>query len=257
MNVIKLYGGLGNQMFQYALGRHMYRLHAHPVEFDKSWFKTPQDPVRPYRLGKFYTHVPSGLFRAQKTVREDRSLYYKFSPEIIELHDVNLFGYWQHHKYIEPVLDILRDEFYVKKSEYTSTFAELRARIICNESTAVHVRRGDYVSVNGHHLLPLEYYEEALQYTKGRIYVFSDDIAWCKEHFKDAIFVEEADYLSFELMRLCHHKIIANSTFSWWTAMLGGHKVGVTVAPKKWRESPEEQRRIDEEEMCPKDWIRC
>jgi len=257
MNVIKLYGGLGNQMFQYALGLHMHYAYLSPVEFDGSWFNKPQDPPRPYGLNKFHTNVSFGLFRAQKTIREDRSLYYKFDAGIPQMKDVNLFGYWQHHKYVEPVLEILSKEFYVKKSEYTSTFAELRAQIICNESTALHVRRGDYVSVNGHHLLPLEYYKEALTHTKGRVYIFSDDIPWCKENFKDAVFVEEEDYLSFELMRLCNYKIIANSTFSWWAAVLGGSRDEITVAPKKWREDPEEQRRIDQEEMCPKNWIRC
>lgn len=255
MNVIKLYGGLGNQMFQYALGVHMSNVYKTDVIFDKSWFKREQDPPRPYRLDKFFTHVRAGLFLAQKTIHEDRSHYYKYNEAILTMKEANIFGYWQHHKYIEPILPILKEEFCLKQTEYTSTFTELRAMIICNESTALHVRRGDYVSINGHHLLPLDYYKEALTYTKGKVYIFSDDLFWCKENFTNAIFVDESDYHSIELMKLCKHKIIANSTFSWWAAMLS-KSTGVVVAPKKWREDPEEQRRIDEEGMCPEHWIR-
>jgi hypothetical protein len=96
------------------------------------------------------------------------------------------------------------------------------------------VRRGDYLGHNGlFTILPLAYYVEAMAITQGPYIVFSDDIAWCRTHLPgDCIFMEHnRNHEDLFLMAACDEHIIANSSFSWWGAWLGG---GRAVLPRKW-----------------------
>lgn len=86
-------------------------------------------------------------------------------------------------------------------------------------SVSLHVRRGDYLTYVDHHPPVTKYYcEDALDYVGDydNLFIFSDDIKWCKENlkFKNITFIEEEDYLSLYLMSQCNHNIIANSSFS-------------------------------------------
>jgi hypothetical protein len=94
--------------------------------------------------------------------------------------------------------------------------------------TAVHVRRGDYLSDRSHRPCPLGYYEQAIELIQAQapstqFVVFSDDIAWCRQHLTlpGAYYVTgNPDWLDLALMSHCEHHICANSTFSWWGAFL-------------------------------------
>jgi hypothetical protein len=105
-----------------------------------------------------------------------------------------------------------------------------------------------------------EYYARALdflnaQFSDLRFFVFSNDIPWCKENLPilDAVYVNhnsgKDSFKDMQLMSLCKHHIIANSSFSWWGAYLSQEK-GVTIAPKKWKNNMEGTR-----DLIPKDWI--
>ena len=84
----------------------------------------------------------------------------------------------------------------------------------------------------------MEYYNKAIEYigVNEKYYVFSDDIKWCKENFKDSrfTFIEEKDIIELFMMSLCKKNIIANSSFSWWAAYLNKNKFKKIVAPQKW-----------------------
>ena len=114
---------------------------------------------------------------------------------------------------------------------------------------AVHVRHGDYLSPqnrNTYVCLPFNYYQKAISYLEEKIenltiYVFSDDINWCKQQFqftKNVVFIDESisnsAQVDFELMRNCKHFVIANSTFSWWPAWLAANHDKIVIAPKTW-----------------------
>lgn len=97
--------------------------------------------------------------------------------------------------------------------------------------TAVHVRRGDYLSPEG--LLrpaPTEYYALAVEQVLARdpstqFVVFSDDLDWCRQSLglSDTVYASSnPDWLDLTLMTRCEHHICANSTFSWWGAFLSG-----------------------------------
>lgn len=123
----------------------------------------------------------------------------------------------------------------------------------CKNPISVHIRRGDYVSIpkiaNIHRLLPLSYYEGATQKMlehnpDAHFFISSDDIEWAKENFPEDRLVtfvsspEIPDYEELILMSLCRHHIIANSTFSWWSAWLNQNPQKVVIAPKQWFNDP-------------------
>ena len=258
MNVIKIYGGLGNQMFQYALGLGMKK-YGTKVIYENSWGSQPQNPPRPYALDKYGLNLEIGSFLNQPTLHEK-----EFLPNILKMDNTNFYGYWQYLSYYEKIWDQLRDIFQVSEQYYTEEYLKIKERITKSNSLSIHVRRGDYVTVKGHIVLPFSYYMEAIGFTTEaeEIFIFSDDIPWCKEKFKVSYFevpitfVDIEEYLAMELMRLCKHNIIANSTFSWWSAMLSSNTNQIVVAPKIWRVKPEEQLKMEDGSFLPFNWIR-
>lgn len=253
MNIIRIYGGLGNQFFQYALGK-LQEYNGIEVEYDISFLrreKHPNELRREFTLDKFGVKIKRGYFKRQHTVRE-----YSFKLESLKAKHCNFFGYWQYPEMYTSIIPVLKKEFCVLPEFYTPGYLELKAKILSEESVSLHVRRGDYCSNTGFNVLPIEYYTEALKHVKGTVYVFSDDILWCKENFKDVVFVEMKDYLEFELMKLCTHNIIANSTFSWWAAYLGDNPNKIVVAPKQWRTREEDQDHFMENFVLPERWVK-
>jgi len=243
MNVIKLYGGLGNQMFQYAFGRTM-EFNGIQVKYDLSWFYDHSRQVhpkkwdkfpRPYRLDKFNTNVKEGSILNQNSIKERR-----VDLNLLKIDGCTFQGYWSSFKYSEAILDVLRHDFTLKDTSYTEEFIRLKKIITSTNSVSLHVRRGDYIGRNGFQILPLKYYFEALLKVKGDLFIFSDDIPWCKQYFKEdyfsrkITFIDLEDYLSFELMKFCKHNIIANSTFSRWAAYLNNNPEKIVIAPSGW-----------------------
>ena len=260
MNVIKLYGGLGNQFYQYAFGRTMEKL-GKQVAFEVSFYQKQQNPPRPFGLNKFRikSFETSSFIPNNTMIHEPQKLFYSGDKKFLELDNVNMFGYWQNNMYFETIFPELVEEFRLKKEYYTAPFLEVKEWIMASEdSISIHVRRGDYIAINGHHNLSIEYYHEALKRVPdGRFFIFSDDIPWCQQNFTgNVVFVDLNEYLSFELMRLCKHNIIANSTFSWWAATLNPNPNKIVVAPIKWRESEEEQTNLNNSKTVPDNWIR-
>jgi hypothetical protein len=134
--------------------------------------------------------------------------------------------------------------------------ASLAQNIQATKAVCVHVRRGDYLTPKGQFLgfVGTDYYERAIALLKTKIdaphfYVFSDDIDWCKQSLRfdsPHTFVETGENgedtteQDFQLMTLCRHFIIANSTFSWWAAWKGTRGTDDFVtAPHRWFSGPQ------------------
>ena len=255
MNVIKIYGGLGNQLFQYAFGKTL-EAYGGTVAYDVSWYlnKDLQYP-RPYRLGKFNTNLSGSCLLKQSTIKEDG-----FMTSFQISNSYNYIGYWQSPKYHEKTYKLLQSEFCVKEELYTQSFLELKEKINNTMSISVHVRHGDFLSHKSHYVVPLCYYEKALNVIRVlqkdiEIFVFSDDLKWCKQNFnmKKTTFVHLPDYLEFELMKLCKFKVIANSTFSWWPAYLGS---GMVITPQQWWVIEENNKLMNEKGLLLNNWIK-
>jgi hypothetical protein len=256
MNTIRVCGGLGNQLFQYAFGR-FQKSRGIRVNYDVSWYETSQNPIRPLLLNKF--NIDLGEFRRLKYVRSIRERGFDLR-RIIDI-GFKYNGYWQSPLYHKGIYQILKEEIKVKEEHYTESFLELKKEIEKTNSVSLHVRRGDYLNNPNHLVLPLEYYMKALRVISVicsdiKIFVFSDDIEWCKLNFSNATFVEINPYLELELMSLCKHNIISNSTFSWWAAYLNSNPDKKVIAPKRWVVKNVDQELIEKKKLILNDWIK-
>ena len=252
MNVIRLMGGIGNQMFQYAFGR-VFQKHGHEVAYDMSWYTIKQTYPRPFRLDKFNVKMNFSPFIPDHPTMPGGEE--KYNPSIFNLDNHNFEGYWQHLRYYINIHDELKKELTLKEEVHTNEFMLLKEQILNSESISVHVRRGDYLKLWP--IMGVKYYADAISRIEGDLFIFSDDMQWCRKAFLEKnlrckiIFVELQDYLAFELMRLCKHKILGNSTFSWWAAFL--EDSGTVICPKGWLGFKNTK---DEDLRYPGKWIR-
>ena len=130
---------------------------------------------------------------------------------------------------------------------------------IDENNISIHIRRTDYVTSNGYHpVQSIEYYKQAIEIIGDydNIFVFSDDINWCKENLKfdNMIFVDGNDDVEdMWLMSICNHNVIANSSFSWWGAWLNNNPDKKVIAPNNWFGS---QTNLNTNDLIPNTWIK-
>lgn len=288
MIIVKVIGGLGNQLFQYALGRTIAHKNNTVLKIDITSFKTynrkyaldnfniienfaTEEEIRHLKYSNRLKHLAYKLTKSSK-------LFYKqsFINELDFAFDQNIFkspsnvyleGYWQSEKYFKEAGDIIRNEFTIK-SKAEGINKEIAEEINSCEAVSVHVRRGDYVTnleTNKFHgLCSLEYYKEALNKITSCIenphfFVFSDDPKWAQDNLNfdyPSRFIThngtEKNYEDLRLMSLCKHNIIANSSFSWWGAWLNKNLDKMVVAPRKWFNNTS----VDTSDLIPENWIK-
>jgi hypothetical protein len=265
-------GGLGNQMFQYATARRLALRYRCPLVLDHYWFDHPRigETARPLELTRYPVEMrlASPLeMRMWSPIRSRWGRY--FSPlmpmKVLREHGygVNrsvlsaqsnsyLLGFWQSESYFADIRKQLLLELTPKipPSPLDQVVIAHMRRI---SSISVHVRRGDYVTLESaskyHGLCTLEYYSKAIEYIGQRVeepylFVFSDDPEWARNNLQFQFPTEYVDHNSSDtafqdlrLMSHCKHHIIANSSFSWWGAWLSDSPNQVVVAPAKWYNS--------------------
>jgi hypothetical protein len=176
--------------------------------------------------------------------------HFHYWPEINQVpRDCYLAGYWQSEQYFREAAPAIHADF-TFKSLPANRNAELAEQIGQVNAVSLHVRRGDYVNNPKtnvvHGVCSLDYYRDAVRHVASRVenpyfFIFSDDMAWVKEHLKMDLPCQYVDhncgaesYNDMRLMSLCRHHIIANSSFSWWGAWLNRNPDKIVVAPKKW-----------------------
>jgi Glycosyl transferase family 11 len=176
-----------------------------------------------------------------------------------------LMGNWQSERYFAQVADTIRADFSFKAlpSGRNAVLAELIGN---TTAVSLHVRRGDIASnpasLAVHGLCSLEYYRQAIDYVATRLakpefVIFSDDMAWVRENLHVDYSCHYVDhnkglesYNDMRLMSLCHHHIIANSSFSWWGAWLNPNRAKIVVAPQRWFAA-----NYDSSDIVPSSWI--
>ena len=238
MKIVRFCGGLGNQFYQYAFGKVL----GEETIFNNEWYKEIREPERPFELTKFNVDCTLTTRAVPTSVWESKVKAFgpRWKQKVAAL-EGTYKGYWQHPLYYLDVLPRLKKEFILKPEFYTEEFLMYKKQIEETESVAVHIRRGDYVTKNACWTLPFSYYLEAIQKTKGDLFIFSDTLDWCKDLFKEEYlnrkitFVDLEPCHSFELIRICKTKIIANSTFSFWAALINENETDMVIAPKHWR----------------------
>jgi hypothetical protein len=180
---------------------------------------------------------------------------------------VYLTGYWQSEKYFFNIKENIHSVFSTKIQNSPENI-KMANHIADLNAVSLHVRRGDMVSnplvVASHGSAGLDYYYAAMKLIENRVrnphyFVFSDDLDWCESNIKSDFPLTFVDcntglnsYLDIQLMRLCKHQIIPNSTFSWWGAWLNTSKDKIVIAPKKW--FPTNDKNTND--LIPESWIR-
>ncbi len=271
MIIIQLKGGLGNQMFQYALYRELiHRGRTVKIDdetgfindklripvldrFGVEYEKATRDEV--VKMTDSRMDIFSRIRRkitGRKTYRIDEQEGI-FDPRILEVEDAYLVGYWQSEKYFSTpeVARLIQETFGKRPQEimHDSVSWSTLQQIECCESVSIHVRRTDYLDaehIKIHNLCSEKYYKNAIslvrqKYPNAVFFIFTDDKEWCKEHFKGHNFInvelqegENSDVADLLLMSRCKHHIIANSSFSWWSAWLNDAPEKMVIAPEKW-----------------------
>jgi hypothetical protein len=277
MILVRLTGGLGNQMFQYAAGRALADRLGADLLLDTRAFESPLAlkayTRRSYALSPFRLRArvatsadlknwPVWVVEIGMRLRFVRPLFRRwhfesgitYDPGLRALHDpVCLVGYWQSERYFTDVADRIRADFAL-----TQPMSGENARLLelarTERSVGLHVRRGDFVSLNDaaqvHGLCSIDYYRRAIDHVRERcaecrFLVFSDDPQWARAELPldpSAVFVtgnEQQPEQDLALMRACKHHIIANSSFSWWAGWLGYSAEQIVIAPTPWYASPE------------------
>jgi hypothetical protein len=288
--VVKLIGGLGNQMFQYAAGRAVAHRHGVPLLLDTSGFASYE--LRRYELdglaicadianeeqrpkltgtaGK--RNVWSALERwlagaLSQTVLREASFTYDARIETAKP-PVYLDGYWQSEKYFFDLAQILRQEFEIR-DRLDDPNCEMLQQIkaVGRSAVSLHVRRGDYVSnshtAQYHGVCSMDYYRAAVKRMSHDVvtphfFIFSDDHTWVQEnldleHASTLVKVNDADHGTFDLtlMKSCAHHVIANSSFSWWGAWLNPSNEKIVIAPSQWFARASNDTR----DLLPASWI--
>lgn len=290
MIIVRISGGLGNQMFQYATARSLAKDRECSFKLDIS--SCDEDRLREYELNKLNiiedlaSEQEISLLRNKKA-KSARKLIHRIIRNLMikkikhfrevdcfrfdeMLYKTNLPLYIQggfvSHKYFDKYKDILVEEL-VPKNALTGKNKEFATHISSCNSVSVHVRRGDYVfdekTNKKHGVLTPDYYERAIDIIKSKIdnpvfFIFSNDKEWVAENFKlncQIVFIgnnnAEFGYEDMRLMSLCKSNIIANSTFSWWGAYLNLNPDKNVIAPENWLAD----KKTNPEEFIPKDWL--
>jgi hypothetical protein len=182
---------------------------------------------------------------------------FRYNPGVESIPDgIDLYGYFQNEKYFLDSKDEIIEcfKFKIDIADKASTYIK-----DFNDSVSVHVRRGDYVNQPDHHpVQSVDYYYKALEIVGSKkVFIFSDDIEWCRENIKiegfDLNFMDISNpYISMYLMSRCENNIIANSSFSWWSSWLNQNPNKKVIGPKLWFGGVMNK---DTSEVLPEEWI--
>lgn len=255
--IIRVTGGVGNQLYIYAFAKFLQAKYGFRVLLETKTGFMRDSYHRSYRLSSFNISLETcslyhSLFypfskRASGWVLKilyPKSLYVTENElESIDhinlkaFHTLYLDGLWQNSKYSQNL--VLQNDLIFKDAlRYKSTYGLLYKKILSCTSVAVHVRRVQYSN-----LLPLSYYEEAVQYLSENLsnpvfFIFSDDMEWCKTNLSgnySLVWVTESqnddELADLFLMSSCQHFIIANSSFSWWGATIANNREKIVLHP--------------------------
>lgn len=234
MIITRIWGGLGNQMFQYSFGYAVARKLRQELKLDISYFD--KNNLRPYRLNNYNLDYKKTVANKEtpfciKTIRSKlpnkfiricprfkmklphgwtyiKETRFEYNPALQNIGGDNIYldGYWQCEKYfLEYSNDIFRQMTPIHNN--SDEFLYWKSEIDQGQSVSVHLRRGDFIyqerkllAVSHLYLLGMEYYNRAINYFSRHVdnpvfYFFSDDIEWVKGQFS---FLDNSRFIKIE-----------------------------------------------------------
>ncbi len=273
MKIVNIIGGLGNQMFQYALALALkekfpdetvlfdtshfesYRVHnglelerVFGIDLPRAKFSELLKVTYPVKSYKLWRSIRKLLSKRRTECFENRD--YTFNEHVFEVGNRYYEGYWQNYEYFKDILPVVLKSFAFRIEANAQTRSLLAFLDKEAATVSIHVRRGDYLKApNYAGLCGVEYYRAALDYVlrtipNPRFFIFSDDMDWCRANISPLLRGREHTFVDWNkgrdsaldmlLMSRCRHNVIANSSFSWWGACLNRNHEKVVCAPAKW-----------------------
>lgn len=292
MIIVKLYGGIGNQMFQYAAAKRLALVNNTQLFLDITHYNKLVLPYGlPYRSFDlsifnmnyqiasekeicFFKNAASSF--QSRVVRKIKNIFsptlvvtephFHFYPQLLmEKGSLYIDGYWQSEKYFKDIEDIINSEFQINLS-LNEEELRLVEKIKATNSVCLNIRRQEFASnplVDD--FIGIEYFNKAVELIAQKVdsphfFIISDELSWCKENLNlkyDHTFVEE--HLFGEkyknclfYMTSCKHNIIPNSTFGWWGAWLNPNPNKIIIAPKSWLKDKTKNTK----DILPDSWIK-
>lgn len=224
-------GRFGNQMFQYAA------LIGFAVASNQKWGLPKQNSEIRKKVGSLGYEEKFELpdcfdLKYNYTVQAPTHRFYEDGNVYVLPEGTDINGYFQSEKYFVHAKEEVKRQYTFKKDIQEKSFSAINDAEIF---ISIHVRRGDYTTLQQYHpLIDIEWYQTAMkQFGQTKYLLFSDDIQWCKGVFGSHVdyFESKSSHIDMCTMSRCRGHIIANSSFSWWAAYLSGNK---TIAPKNW-----------------------
>ena len=278
MVIVKVMGGLGNQMFQYALARKLQML-GKRVKLDISYYQDipDGDTLRTKWLSEF-GHSFEEILAPSKwsldawiaKIEGEKYIWtesnYNYDSSIYNVKRGYLIGYWQTEKYFDDIAPVIRQDFKLDVNKLNICEEKIYQKLKeTKNAISLHIRRGDYLEPANFdyfgNVCTGLYYKRAIQYIRDRVenckfFIFTDAP-------EDILINNNADYnyqiisngkynerFEMFLMSECKHHIIANSSFSWWGAWLDSRQDKIVVAPEQWT------NKGDRQDIFCNDWIR-
>lgn len=277
MIISKLMGGLGNQMFQYAVARNLSLKHNVELKIDLSFLNNrnmgSNFVYRDYDLNLFNIKPDFEIDFSKRIVHSNQPHFHysksyidSISNLLLEGNSVLLDGYWQSPFFFSEFEKQIRKDFeFINKVENeTGEIKEMLNLIESTNSVMLNVRRTDYLNTSFHGVMGLDYLNQSKEIIESKVenphyFIFSDDVEWCRENiqFENMTLVDhryKGEKFGFylQLMSKCKHFIIPNSTFAWWAAWLNTDEEKVVIAPKQWFTD----NNINTADLIPSNWIR-
>ncbi|MDY5950886.1 MAG: alpha-1,2-fucosyltransferase [Helicobacter sp.] len=284
--IVELTCGLGNQMFQYAFAKALQKHLQVPVLLDKTWYDT-QDNSTQFSLDIFNVDLEyatntqiekakarvsklPGLLRKMFGLKKHNIAYsqsFDFHDEYLLPNDFTYFsGFFQNAKYLKGLEQELKSIFYYDSNNF-SDFGKQRLELIlqAKNSIFIHIRRGDYCKIGWE--LGMDYYKRAIQYIMDRVeepkfFIFGATDMSFTEQFQKNLGLNENNSVNLSektitqdnqhedmfLMCYCKHAILANSSYSFWSAYLNNDANNIVIAPTPWL--------LDNDNIICDDWIK-
>ena len=276
-----MFGGTGNQLFQYSAGRSLADKLGCDLAIDTRYLKKlnrancmphfanarylENSSLPPFKRDNLLKYANWRLLPSKPNFHRESAP--GFNPDLLrQPAGTYLHGYWQSERYFKDISDKLRNDLTFTTS-LTGANADMASMIGSSANpVGVHFRRSDYLGIDAFADCPGDYYASALDHVAVNsrplppptCFVFSDDPDWVAKNVSlgfETVLVDinsiENGHFDLHLQSLCRHNIIANSTFSWWGAWLNPNPDKIVVGPAKWFKNDN----LENPDIYPDDWV--
>lgn len=266
MITCNLMGGLGNQIFQiFATISYAIKTRNQFKFLNCKTLGGGSTTVRHTFWNTFFSKLNKFLMDSYpENIHVVREKNFRFNElPIYEMinRDTMIYGYFQSYKYFQNYYNVIYKLIGIKEMK-DNLINKMGYNVdFFNNAISLHFRIGDYKSLQHYHpIMTKEYYEKSLMYimskyndnnsnnnSKFSVLYFCEDvdiddalvtINYLQEKFPNIEFIRGEntleDWEQMLLMSLCHHNIIANSSFSWWAAYFNDWTDKIVCYPSIW-----------------------